>query len=204
MLSRYRDPTIGVSLGARGYRTSRVKRHGSQVRTHPEDLMHEFLTMSRLKISTIRFDDTNEFGKSSSFIAYCTQHDIVRDPLAECTHIQNATTEGAIRICKEHVRCLLRSANLPCRYFCHLYAYWSDANDLSAWEIWIIFSPTSCVTIWLRTCMFLARTSRVICLANILTLQIRPTMILLKRASFSVTILLRLTSGCIAFVLARS
>ena len=31
MLSRYRDPTTGVSLGARGYRTSRrVKRHGSQ------------------------------------------------------------------------------------------------------------------------------------------------------------------------------
>jgi hypothetical protein len=31
MLSRYRDPTVGVSLGSRGYRTSRsVKRHGSQ------------------------------------------------------------------------------------------------------------------------------------------------------------------------------
>ena len=34
---------------------------------------------------------------------------------------------------------------------------------------WIIFSPTSCVTIWSRTCMFLARTSRVICRAHILT-----------------------------------
>jgi hypothetical protein len=31
MLPRYRDPTVGVSLGARGYRTSRrVKRRGSQ------------------------------------------------------------------------------------------------------------------------------------------------------------------------------
>jgi hypothetical protein len=45
-----------------------------QVRTNPEDLLHEFLTMSRLKISTMR-------------------------------------AEGAIRICKEHVQCLLRSAN---------------------------------------------------------------------------------------------
>jgi hypothetical protein len=45
-----------------------------QVRTNPEDLLHEFLTMSRLKISTIRFDGAIEFGKSSSFIAYCTQH----------------------------------------------------------------------------------------------------------------------------------
>ncbi len=72
----------------------------------PEDLLHEFLTMSRLKISTIRFDGASEFGKSSSFIAYYTQHDIVRDPLASYTHIQNARAEGAIRICKEHVRCL--------------------------------------------------------------------------------------------------
>jgi hypothetical protein len=37
ILSRYRDPTIGgVSLGARGYRTSRrVKRHGSQKQGSP-------------------------------------------------------------------------------------------------------------------------------------------------------------------------
>jgi hypothetical protein len=69
-----------------------------QVRTNPEDLLHEFLTMSHLKISTIRFDGANEFGKSSSFIAYCTHHDIVRDPLASYTHIQNARAEGAIRI----------------------------------------------------------------------------------------------------------
>ena len=36
MLPRYRDPTIWVSLGARGYRTSRrVKRHGSQKQGSP-------------------------------------------------------------------------------------------------------------------------------------------------------------------------
>ena len=36
MLPRYRDPTTGVSLGARGYRTSRrVKRHGSQKQGRP-------------------------------------------------------------------------------------------------------------------------------------------------------------------------
>jgi len=97
--------------------------------------------MSGLKISTIRFDGASEFGKSSSFIAYCTQHDIVREPLASYTHIQNARAEGAIRICKKHVRCHLRSANLPhrfwpdeLRHFCRLYAYWPDANGLSAWE----------------------------------------------------------------------
>ena len=87
-----------------------------QVRTNPEDLVHEFLTMSRLKISTIRFDNAGEFGKNFSFIAYCSHHDIVREPLTSYTHIQNARAEGTIRICKEHVRCLLRSANLPRRF----------------------------------------------------------------------------------------
>jgi hypothetical protein len=84
-----------------------------QVRTNPKDLLHEFLTMSRLKISTIRFDVASEFGKSSSFIAYYTHHDIFREPLASYTHIQNARAEGAIIICKEHVWCLLRSDNMP-------------------------------------------------------------------------------------------
>jgi hypothetical protein len=41
-----------------------------QVRTNPEDLLHEFLKRSHLKISTIRFDDASEFGKNSSFIVY--------------------------------------------------------------------------------------------------------------------------------------
>ena len=74
-------------------------------------------------------------------ITYSTHHDIVRESLTSYTHIQNAKAEGAIRICKEHVRYLLRSANMAHRFwpdalchFCLLYAYWSDANGLSAWE----------------------------------------------------------------------
>jgi hypothetical protein len=51
--------------------------------------------------------------------------------------------------------------------------------------------------------MFLARMSRVICLAHILTSQIRPTMIVLKRVCFSEMTLLLLISGCIVFVLKR-
>ncbi len=85
-----------------------------QTRTHPEDHLHEFLTMSRLKISTIRFDGASEFGKSSSFIAYCTLHDIVREPLASYT--PRRFWPDALR------------------HFCRLYACWPDANGLSAWE----------------------------------------------------------------------
>ena len=57
------------------------------------------------------------------------------------THDQNVRAEGAIRICRENVRYLLRSANLPRRFWsdalrhsCRRYAYWPDANGLSAWE----------------------------------------------------------------------
>jgi hypothetical protein len=94
------------------------------------------------------FHHSFDFGESTSFIAYCTQYDIVREPLASYTHIQNARAEGAIRICKEHVRCLLHSANMTHRFcpdtlchFCRLYAYWSDANGLSAWEKLDILQP---------------------------------------------------------------
>ena len=38
---------------------------------------------------------------------------------------------------------------------------------------WIIYRTTSCVIIWSRTSIFLARTSQDICLAHILTSQIR-------------------------------
>ncbi len=65
---------------------------------------------------------------------------------------------------------------------------------------WIIFRPTSCVTILSRTCMLLARVSRIICLTHILTSQIRPTMIVLKRVCFSEMTWPLLISGCVAFV----
>jgi len=97
--------------------------------------------MTRLKICSILFDGGSEFGKSFSLIAYCQEHGFVREPVAGYTHAQNARAEGAIRICKEHVSCLLRSANLPPRFwpdalrrFCRLYAYWPDGHGLSAWE----------------------------------------------------------------------
>jgi hypothetical protein len=38
---------------------------------HGQELVAEFLTMTRLKISTIRFDGASKFGKSSFFMAYC-------------------------------------------------------------------------------------------------------------------------------------
>ena len=63
------------------------------------------------------------------------------EPVAEYTHTFNAKAEGAVRIVKEHMRCLLRRANLPRRFwpyammhFCRIYAYWPDKAGRSAWE----------------------------------------------------------------------
>ncbi len=78
-----------------------------------EDLIQEFLTMTNLKVSSVRFDDAQEFGKSLSFKSFCHQEKIVMEPVAHYTHIQNARVENAIRVAKEHIRCLLRASNLP-------------------------------------------------------------------------------------------
>jgi hypothetical protein len=75
---------------------------------------------------------------------------------------------------------------------------------------WIISRPTSWVTIWSRTCMFLARTTRELDDLSRTHPHVTDTTHddraedSVKRVSFSVTTLLRLTSGCIPFVLARS
>jgi hypothetical protein len=72
-------------------------------------IMHMLLlwAITRVKVSTVRFDGAQEFGKSLSFQAFCRKRGIVMDPVAEYTHVQNARSENAIRVSKEHVRCLL-------------------------------------------------------------------------------------------------
>ena len=82
-------------------------------RSTPEDLIQEFLTMTNLKVSSVRFDGAQEFGKSLSFKSFCHQEKIVMEPVAHYTHIQNARAENAIRVAKEHIHCLLRASNLP-------------------------------------------------------------------------------------------
>jgi hypothetical protein len=56
------------------------------------------------------------------------------------THTFNARAEGAVRIVKEHMRCLLRRANIPRRFWqyallhvCRVYAHWPDKQGKNAW-----------------------------------------------------------------------
>ena len=110
-------------------------------RADPEDVLHEFITMTGVKISNIRVDGAGEFGKSARFRAYCAANSINIEEVPAYTHTFNARAEGAIRICKEKVRALLRRANLPRRFWpdallhwLRTYAHWPDAKGVTAWE----------------------------------------------------------------------
>jgi hypothetical protein len=98
--------------------------------TEPESLIHEFMTLTRLKIDCIRYDGAAEFAKIATFKAFCVNNRIAMEETAAYTHTFNARAEGAVRIVKEHMRCLLRRANLPhcfwpyaMLHFCRVYAY---------------------------------------------------------------------------------
>jgi hypothetical protein len=71
------------------------------------------------------------------------------EPVAHYTHIQNVRAENAIRVAKEHIRCLLRASNLPklfwpyaLMHFLRMRAYWpSDPHNRSVWERIDAISP---------------------------------------------------------------
>eukprot|EP00961_Rhodomonas_salina_P182803 2468129-Rhodomonas_salina.1 len=53
-----------------------------------------------------------------------------------------ARAEGAVRICKDHVLCLIKSSNAPARFwpfallhFCRTYNFWPGANSPLPWEV---------------------------------------------------------------------
>ena len=123
-LECHKDSPVTVSIGACAYRTSkrvqqRVSLGYSKVkyylilvvdgidfvwgqtfttRTTSEDLIQEFLTMTNLKVSSVSFDETQEFGKALSFKSFCHHEKIVMEPVVHHTHIQNVSAENAIRV----------------------------------------------------------------------------------------------------------
>jgi hypothetical protein len=92
----------------------------SPTRSEPEDLIHDFMTLTGIKVGHVRADGAGEFAGSSTFKAYCKRHNIVIEEVPAYTHTFNARGEGAIRICKDKVRAFLRRANMPRRF-------WPDA-----------------------------------------------------------------------------
>mmetsp|Transcript_30795 Transcript_30795/g.63767 ORF Transcript_30795/g.63767 Transcript_30795/m.63767 type:complete len:332 (+) Transcript_30795:555-1550(+) len=106
----------------------------------PEELLEEFLRYTQVKISKIRLDDAGEFATSESFRLWCANRDIVICATAGYNHTMQARAEGAVRITKEHIRCLLKTANMPYSFwpwaltqFCRLYNYWPKKGHAPPW-----------------------------------------------------------------------
>eukprot|EP00961_Rhodomonas_salina_P118183 1590524-Rhodomonas_salina.1 len=65
----------------------------SLTRKEPEELLREFLAVTRVKIGKLRTD--NEFTASSTFQAFCKKRDITMAPAVAYTHTMQARAEGA-------------------------------------------------------------------------------------------------------------
>eukprot|EP00961_Rhodomonas_salina_P254559 3439900-Rhodomonas_salina.1 len=52
-------------------------------------------------------------SRSESFKMWCEARGITMCPTAGYNHTMQARVEGAIRICKEHVRCMMKTVNMP-------------------------------------------------------------------------------------------
>eukprot|EP00961_Rhodomonas_salina_P253937 3431949-Rhodomonas_salina.1 len=105
----------------------------------PEDLVRDFMSVSNIKIGSIRTD--NVFTASTAFKTFCKQSNITYEQSAAYTHTMQAHVEGAVRICKDHFCCLLKSSNAPARFwqfallhFCRTYNYWPGVNSQPPWE----------------------------------------------------------------------
>jgi hypothetical protein len=49
--------------------------------TEPESLIHEFLTLTHLKIDCFRYDGAAEFAKSATLKAFCVSNGIAMEEL---------------------------------------------------------------------------------------------------------------------------
>eukprot|EP00961_Rhodomonas_salina_P120970 1628206-Rhodomonas_salina.1 len=79
----------------------------------PEIHLQQFMDLTGLRFRTIRHDDAAEFALSETFRAWAASVHAVLEPVAGYKHKLNGKAEGAVCIAKEHVRCLLRTANMP-------------------------------------------------------------------------------------------
>eukprot|EP00961_Rhodomonas_salina_P213084 2877675-Rhodomonas_salina.2 len=108
-------------------------------RMEPKDLVCDFIAVSGLKTGRISMD--NKFTAYTVFKAFCKEHFITSAPPAAYTHTMQACAEGAVKICKEHVCCLLKLSNAPASFwpfsllhFCCTYNYWPGVHSPQQWE----------------------------------------------------------------------
>jgi len=109
-------------------------------KSDPEHLLEEFLRYTNIKISKLR--TAGEFASSDSFKRWCANRDIIMCPTAGYNHTMQARAENAVRITKEHIRCMLKHANMPHQFwpwaltqFCRIYNYWPSKGHAPPWVL---------------------------------------------------------------------
>eukprot|EP00961_Rhodomonas_salina_P116089 1562534-Rhodomonas_salina.1 len=113
----------------------------TQDRERPEIHLQQFMDLTGLRFRTIRHDNAAEFALSETFRAWAESVHSVLEPVAGYKHTLNGKAEGAVRIAKEHVCCLLRSANMQLRFWPwavthwhRVYNYWVKQSGKTGWE----------------------------------------------------------------------
>mmetsp|Transcript_30763 Transcript_30763/g.63643 ORF Transcript_30763/g.63643 Transcript_30763/m.63643 type:complete len:452 (-) Transcript_30763:341-1696(-) len=105
----------------------------------PELVLEDFLLNSGVKVDKIRCDDAT-VSRSETFKLWCRSRGITICATAGYNHTMQARAEGAIRIAKEHVRCMLKTAGMPYKFwpwalaqFCRIYNYWPKKGHAPPW-----------------------------------------------------------------------
>lgn len=113
----------------------------SQDWERPQIHLQQFMDLTGLCFRSIRHNDAAEFARSATFRAWAESVHAVLEQVAGYKHTLNWKAEGAVRIAKEHVRCLLRSANMQCRFWPwavthwhRTYNHWVKALGKLGWE----------------------------------------------------------------------
>jgi hypothetical protein len=97
-------------------------------RSEPEDLIHDFMTLTGTKVGHVRADGAGDFASSSTFQAYCKRHNTVIEEVPAYTHTFNARVEGASCICKDKLSAFLRRANMPRRFWPDALLHWCSLS----------------------------------------------------------------------------
>ena len=114
-------------------------------RANPVALLQDFAALTGVIPSAVQCD--NEFAENSAVQAWCRHNGAVICPTPAYNHTMNGRIEGAVRISKDHLRCLIKTANAPFRFwpfalkhFLRTYAWWARKHKPPPW----VRMPASC------------------------------------------------------------
>jgi hypothetical protein len=138
-------------------------------RTEPESLIHEFLTLTRLKIDCIRYDGAAEFAKSDTFKTFCVKN----------------------RITIEETASLVAFGRTQCCTFAAPMLTGVTNKARVHGRNWILMGHVRSATMRHAICTVLGPTSRVTCLAG--TLWWRPQDTMFWMYSFKLRKVVRLS-----------